>query len=91
LKYIPAYLVDMESLLRVPKSVDYGVVKNGKDGISNMLMKVVTSISFLLVLVGAGGVMNDAGQIQPVCCAMVLIGAVGMFIVGKEFYLDGVD
>lgn len=34
--------------------------------------------------------MDDMGQMQPICCVMALVGAVGLLICGKEFYFgDG--
>lgn len=52
------------------------------------MAKVLLNIFFALLMVGACGVMNEAGAIQPVCVVMCLMGALGMFLIGRVYYFD---
>lgn len=50
------------------------------------MAKVLLNVFFVLLMLGACSVMNEAGNIQPLGVVMCLVGAVGFLICGKEFY-----
>lgn len=52
------------------------------------MAKVLLNVFFVLLMIGACSVMNEAGNIQPLGVAMCGVGAIGMFYIGRRYYFD---